>query len=63
MQSKSVRSKSTLMKDGQPDSPPTIVEEWEQLVRLWEAAPHPKKGREGLINPFSLPNECKPNAL
>lgn len=39
--------------------PPALVDEWEQLVLVWEAAPFPKKDTEGLVNPFSLPNECK----
>lgn len=43
--------------------PADLVEEWEELVLRWEAAPHPKKDTEGLVNPFSLPNECKSHDL
>ena len=39
--------------------PPDLVNEWEELVLLWEEVSHPKKSVEGLVNPFSLPNECK----
>ncbi|KAE9390629.1 hypothetical protein BT96DRAFT_793525, partial [Gymnopus androsaceus JB14] len=37
--------------------PSGLVQEWEELITIWEAAPHPKKSIEGLVNPFSLPNE------